>query len=117
MHARPRVECMLGNHFRSGCEASRRASRGGLECMLPRCSPRAETSRAAVISHVASAWATSHITGSARAPHVLSLLLSLREPLSEAPPTVGDWRHGDVVLPRREGDELSCRRASCRFCE
>ena len=85
--------------------------------MLPRCSPRAKTSRAAVISRVGSAWATSNIIGSARAPRVISLLLSLREPLSEARPTLGDWRHADVVLPRHEGDELSCRRASWRFCE
>ena len=85
--------------------------------MLPRCSPRAKTSRAAVISRVGSAWATSNIIGSARAPRVISLLLSLREPLSAARPTLGDWRRADVVLPRHEGDELPCRRASCRFCE
>ena len=107
---------MLGNNFRSGCEESPRVLRS-LACVLPRCLLRAETSRAAVISRVASAWATSHITGCARALHLLSLLLSLREPLSEARPTVGDWRHADVVLPRHEGDELSCRRASCRLCE
>ena len=85
--------------------------------MLPRCSPRAETSRAAVISRVASASATFHVTGSARALHVLSLLLSLLEPLSEARPTLGDWRRADVLLPRHEGAELSCRRVSCRCYE
>ena len=52
--------------------------------MLLRCSPRAEISRAAVVSRAASARATSHATGTVPAPHVLSLLLSLRAPLSDA---------------------------------
>ena len=88
----------------------------GLACMLPSCSPRAETSRVAVISCVASAWSTLQITVSAPAPHGLAAAHVARV-FERSAAHSRDWRHADVVLSRHDGADLCCRRASCRYRE